>query len=280
MAPVPQAYRPASPRPPEKPDRFPWLTAVGWVMLAAVGVLVAFFIFRASVAGKRRAVEQVEMAREQEHMGKVIAWLQDTLATAPSPDSGSRPVPTSAAAKRVWAASRMVADLAAHEREVLRGHGVEANRPDAGWWTPGYVANARAYPQVGRYLEGHLAAVAELDSTSAGWMQARAAALASASGMTPREILDVLPDDFRGVVRVNAEEAAAMLAIHRHLVRVDPRVHPAPGNQHDWERESDLRRMEELVETLNTARRRTLTMKRRLVLQLSALQGPASDEVP
>lgn len=248
-------------------------------MLAAVGVLVAFFIFRASAAGKRRAVEQAEMTREQEHFGKVIAWLQDTSGTAASPDSGSRPVPTSAGAQRVWAASRMLADLAAREREVLRRHGVESQRPPA-WWTPGYVASARSYPQVGRYLEGHKAAVAELDASSAGWMRARAAALASASGMSVREILDLFPGDFSGMARVNAEEAAAMLAIHRHLVRVDPRVHPAPRNQQDWERESDLRRMEELVETLNAARRRSLAMKRRLVLQLAAIQGPAMDGVP
>lgn len=279
MGPVPQAYRPASARPPEKPDRFQWLTAVGWVMLAGLGVLVALFIYRAAAAGNRRAVEQAEMAREQEHFGKVIAWLQDTAATVTPPDSGSRPVPTSAGAKRVWVASRMLVDLMVREREVLRRHGVETNQPP-NWWKPDYVSNARSYSHLGRYLEGHKAAIAELDASFAGWMQARAAALASASGMTAREILDLFPDDFRGVARVNAEVAEAMLAIHRHLVRVDPRVHPAPNNQQGWERESDLQRMEELVEALNAAQRRNLTMKRQLVQQLSALRDPESAEAP
>lgn len=262
MAPVshaayrPAPPRPAPPRPPEEPERPRWLTAAGWAAAVAGCVLFALFLFRASAAADRRAAEEAEIAREEEHRRKVDAWIQDTSANAPVPESAGRPVPTSDRAKQMWVISRMLVDRSLWEREVVERHGARDDRSPAAWGTPryvAYVANARAYPEVGTYLEGRAAAIAELEKTSAAWVEERTAALARESGMPVSEIRDIFPRDFAGVARDEAPEVDAMLEIHRHLVRVDPRVQHGGGNRLLWEREDDARRFEELLAKQNDA---------------------------
>jgi hypothetical protein len=254
VAPVsPAPYPPAPRRPPEEPERPGWLTAVGWVVVVALCGLFALFFFRASSEADGRATERKEVAQEQEHMLRAIAWMQDTSANAPLPESAGRPAPTSDLGKRMWVVNRTLVDAAAWEREVMARHGVRSRTPPAAWWAPRYIANARAFPEVERYLEGRVAAIAEIEKTSAAWAEERIAALARETGMPASEVRGIFPRDFVGVAADEARQADALLQVHRYLVRVGPRVHPAAGNQQGWEREEELRRFEELVAKTNDA---------------------------
>lgn len=254
MAPEsPAAYRPAPPRPPEEPKRRGWATAAGWVVVAAVAGLFGLFLFRLSEEGGLRATERAEVAREQEHLLQVNAWMQDTSTSVPLPESAGRPVPTSERAKRMWVMGRMLVDRPVWERKVMERHGVKGPRLPAAWGTPRYAANARAFPEVERYVEGRVAAIAEIEKTSAAWLGEYTAALARESGMPAAEIRDVFPRDFRGAAVDYARHAEAMRQVHRHLVRVDPRVSHAGGKMLQWEREEDLRRLEELTDRLREA---------------------------
>jgi hypothetical protein len=223
------------------------------VVVVAAGVLVALLLFRAFTAADRRATEKAEVAREREHMVEVIGWMRDTSANARAPESAGRPLPTSDLGKRIWVINRMLVEGPVWEREVMARHGVRGGKPPAAWLTPRYVANARDYPEVGTYLEGRVAAIAEIEKTSAAWVAERTATLARESGLPASEIRDIFPRDFVDAAVDEARVADAMLQIHRHLVRVDPRVHPGAGRQQLWERRDDLRRFEELVRKLNDA---------------------------
>ncbi len=249
---APAAYQPLPPRPPEPPERR-WLTIAGWVAVAAVGALVVLFFFRVSTEADRRATEKAEMTREAEHLYALRAWLQDTSANAPVPGGAGRPVPTTERAKWAWVIGRMFLDRALWEREVLERHGARSRVPPAAWMTARYQADARAYPQVGRYLEGRVAAIAELEKGSAAWLEERNAALARESGLPARETRDIFPSFLGNTAADEARMANAMLEIHRHLVRVDPRVHHAGGDWLRWERDEDQRRLEGLVAKLNDA---------------------------
>ena len=256
MAPVPHAaYRPAPPpRPAAEEPKLPrLLTAVGWVAIAAGCALFAFFFFRGAAASGRRATEKAEVAREVEHMRRVDAWMRDTSANAPVPDSAGRPVPTSDRAKRMWVVSRMLVDRAVWEREVMQRHGAGGYSPPAAWSTPRYWANAGAYPEVRTYLEGRVAAIAEIEKTSAAWVEARTAALARESGMSAREVRDLFPPDFGAAALDEARLAKARLEIHRDLVRMDPQVHHGGGNQLRYDREDDYHRVDALLAKLNDA---------------------------
>ncbi|HYH79585.1 MAG TPA: zinc ribbon domain-containing protein [Longimicrobium sp.] len=251
LGPVPDAaYRPPPPRPPEQPERAGWVTVLGWVALVGFCALIALFLFRLSRQVDQREAEAAEVARERDHIVKVSAWLQDTAANAPLPESG--PAPKSERAKRMWVVSRMLVDRDRWEREVLQRHGVAGKRPEA-WGTPRYWANARSYPEVGRYLEHRVAAIEEFEKTSAAWMGGRAAALARESGMSAEAIRGIFPRDFGVMARDDAWEANAMLEIHREAVRMDPRVHHAGGNELRWESEADVNRFGRLLKKLNDA---------------------------
>jgi hypothetical protein len=253
---VAQAYRPPPPRP-QEPERPAWKTAAGWRTAAAwvvllAGVTLAVLIFlRWSGEVDQAAVEKDEMAREVEHMGNVLAWVRDTSASAAAPDSAGRPVPTSDRAKRVWAINRMLVDRTTWEREVMKRHGVGST--PAAWLSPPYQANARDYPQVGRYLERRAAAMAEVDTASAGWMEARTAALARETGMPAGDIRGLFPPDFARPAEGEVQLAAAMLELHRSLVRMDPRVRHAGGDELRFEREEDVRRLQEMEARLGDA---------------------------
>jgi hypothetical protein len=238
-------------RPAEEPERPGWVTAAGWVAVAALCALIALFLFRSSQAAGRRATEKDEVAREEEHMRRVLAWLPDTSASAPVPESP--PPPTSARAKRMWVSGRMLVERKVWERAVMERHGLRGYSEPAAWGTPRYWANARAYPEVGTYVEGRAAVMAEIEKTSAAWMEARTAALARESGMPAREIRAIFPPEFAGAALDEARLADAMLQTHRQLVRIDPRVHHAGGNELRYEREADLQRVDELMATLNDA---------------------------
>jgi len=245
------AYRPAPRRPPEERERPGWVTAAGWVGVAALCALIGLFLFRAAQGASRRATEKAEVAREDEHMNRVLAWLPDTSFNAPAPESP--PAPTSDRAKRMWVSSRMLKERKVWEREVMQRHGVRSYNSPAAWGTPRYWANARAYPEVEAYVEGRVAVMAEIEKTSAAWMEARAAALARESGMPAREIRGIFPPDFAGSLLDDAQLADAMLQMHRHLVRIDPRVQHAGGNELRYEREDDFQRGQELIAQLNDA---------------------------
>ncbi|HEU4453852.1 MAG TPA: hypothetical protein VFR81_12375 [Longimicrobium sp.] len=250
-APAALAYRPAPPRPPE-PER-PWWrtgagwgTAAGWAAVVAVCVLAGLFVLRLSGEADRKAAAEAEEAREVEHMLEVDAWTRDTSFNAAVPGGARRPVPTSDAAKRMWVMSRMLVDRRVREREVEERHGVRNGRLPKAFDTPHYRANARSYPEVGRYLEGRAAAFAEIEKTSAAWMEERIAALARESGLPAPEIRDLFPRGFAGAAPGEERTIAALLEMHRHLVRVDPRVRSAGGNLLTSEREDDLRRLHAL----------------------------------
>jgi zinc-ribbon domain len=250
LAPVSYAaYRPAPPRPPE-PERPWWRTGGGWlnagalVVLVAGSVLVAQFLFRASADADRRKTEKAEVAREVEHLLAVSTWEEDTTGTIPVPASAGRPAPTSDLAKQMWVISRMVVDHRVWRQQVMARHGLEDQRLPAAWGTARYYANARAYPEVGRYVEGRAAAIAEIEKTSAAWMEGHVAALARESGMPAREIRDLLPPDFERLPAGEARLSNTLLEMHRQLVRMDPRVHHAAGEKLRYEREDDVRRVQ------------------------------------
>lgn len=259
MAPVsPAAYRPAPRRPPQ-PERPWWRTVGGWTNAAGWAVLVtgcalfALFVVRATLEGRRQATEKAEVAQEQVYMRKVAAWLRDTAANTPVPDGGGRPVPTSNRAKRMWVITRMLVDRSVWEREVMKRHGVEGYLSPPAWETPRYQANARDYPEVETYLEGRVAAVAEIEKTSSARMDERTAALARESGMPTQKIRELFPRDFAGVTGEEARLADVMLEVHRHYARMDPRVRYAGGSQLLYEREEDVRRTHAIVAKLHDA---------------------------
>jgi len=259
MAPVSlAAYRPAPPRPPE-PERpwwrsmGGWVNAAGWVAIVAVGALFALFAVRATVEGRRRATEKAEVAREIAYMRRVDAWLRDTSATAPIPEGATTPPPSSSRAKRMWVVNRMRVDRSVWERDVMKRHGVKGHRSPVEWDTPRYQANARDYPEVGAYLEGRVAATAEIAKTSSAWMEQRVAALARESGIAAGEISGLFPRDFAGVTREEARLADVMLEVHRHYTRMDPRVRQAGGDQLLYQREDDVRRTHAIVARLHAA---------------------------
>jgi hypothetical protein len=249
--PVNTAYRPPPPRPPE-PER-PWWrtgagwgTAVGWVAVAALCAFAGLFVYRLSGEADRKAAAEAEEVRETEHMLAVDAWTRDTTANAAVPGGARRPVPTSDGAKRMWVMSRMLADRRVREREIEDRHGVRARKLPEAWETPHFQANARSYPEVGRYLEGRAAAFAEIEKTSAAWTEERIAALARESGVPAGEIRELLPPGFAGLAPGEERMIAAMLEMYRLLVRVDPRLKSAGGNMLRSESEDDMRRLQAL----------------------------------
>jgi hypothetical protein len=280
MAPVPYAvYRPAPRRPPQ-PERSWWKTAggwgsaVGWVFIAGVLGLIAVAFVRGSAASGQRKVEEAEMAREREHIRKVFVMMQDTLPNAPALDTAARPMPTTDRAKRVWVISRMLVDRWAWEREVMQRHGVWGQTVPRTLENASYQANARDYPQVGKYLEGRVAAIAEIERTSAAWVEERMAALARESGFPADEIRYLFPHDFGGRARDDARQLNALLEVHRHWVRADPRVHPGGGDMLKWEREEEMRRARELAARARAAGDSTRqAQSRRLDEERAAISG-------
>ncbi|HEU4884949.1 MAG TPA: zinc ribbon domain-containing protein [Longimicrobium sp.] len=257
MAPVPYAVRPAPPRPPE-PERPWWRTvggwgsAIGWAAIVGVCVLIAVAFVRGSAESGRRKTEKAEVRREEEHLRRVFVWTQDTT-WAIIPDSGRRPVPTTEGAKRIWVISQMLLDRWAWERQVMERHGVSGDTTPTVMGTTRYQGNARDYPQVGAYLEGRAAAIAEIEKASAGWVQERMAALARESGLPAGEVRGLFPTDFGGKAADDARHVNAMLEIHRHYVRVDPRVSPSGSEMLTWQREDEARRAHELATRVNAA---------------------------
>lgn len=266
---APAAYRPP-PRPPAEPERpwwrtgTGWRTAAGWVVLLGVVAFFGSFFYRLSTEVDQRAGQEEEVEREHEQVLRAIAWVQDTAATPPVPESG--PPPTSALAKRIWVIRRMLVDRAVWEREVRKRHGAESFNPPAAWTTARYQANARSYPEIARYVEGRVSAAAEIQKTSAAWMDERTAALARESGLPAAEISEIFPRDLGGVPSADARLAEAMRDVHRHLVSMDPRVEPAGGDELLFQREADLIRFNDLTrkfqaaaDSANQAREQRLT---------------------
>lgn len=282
MAPAPvaayQPQPPAAPRAPAPPER-PWWrtgrgwgTAAGWVLVAAVFAFGGSFLYRLSGAVDQGATEEAEMKREREHTLVVDAWLGDT-ANAPPPDSTRWPVPTSTRARRLWAANRLLVDRALWGRVVMKRHGITGDTQPAVWATAAFQANAREYPAVAAFVDGRAAAFAELEKASDAWMAERTAALARESGLPAEEIRALLPSDFARHLPEELRLAEAMQQLHRFLVRVDPRVRHAGGNQLRFEREDDARRFHELVVNLERANALTIqAQERRRYGQAAALR--------
>lgn len=254
MAPVVPLYRPAAPRPPQEPERRGWLTTVGyvvgWGVIAAALVFIGVSFVR---GGTARATAKAELAAEEAHMEKVIAWVRDTSAQAPMPERVNRPAPTSEKAKRIWVISRMMEERFVWWREVMERHGVKATRTPPAWGTARYQANARSYPEVATYVEGRAAAIDEIQKNAGTWQEERIAALARESGMPADEIRTIFPGDFAAMTADAVHVAAAMLALHRQFVRMDPRVHFAGGDQLRFESEDDIRRVDELAARVRQA---------------------------
>jgi hypothetical protein len=250
--PVNTVYRPAPPRPPE-PERpwwrtgGGWATAAGWAAVVALAAFAGLFVFRLSGEADQKAAAEAEVVREVEHYLEVDAWTRDTSFNAAVPGGARRPVPTSDEAKRMWVMNRMLVDRRVREREIEERHGVRNRRLPEAFETPRYQANARSYPEVGRYLEGRAAALAEMEKTSAAWTEERISALARESGVPAGEIRELLPPGFAGAAPGEERVMAAMLELHRHLVRVDPRLESAGGNMLRAELEDDLRRLHALA---------------------------------
>lgn len=249
--------QPAPPRPPGQPERPWWRTgrgwgaAAGWVLVAAVFGFGGSFLYKWSGAVDQGAKEEAELARERDHTMVVDAWLGDSSASAPPPDSS--PVPTSTRAKRLWVANRLIVDRALWGRAVMRRHGITGYKQPAVWTSAAFQANARNYPDVAAFVNGRAAALAELEKASDAWMAERTAALARQSGLPAEEIRALMPGDFARHLPEELRLMEAMQQLHRHLVRVDPRVRHAGGNQLLFERDDDARRFQELVLNLDRA---------------------------
>lgn len=251
MPPVPVApHRPLPPRPPPEKERPWWRTAIDWLILAFVCAIVGGLAYALSADADARATEKKEVAREADHLLKVGVWAQDTTSSAPAPKSG--PVPTSARAKRIWVVSRMIVDGSLWRMEIMKRHGLSSQYIPATWGTPRYWANASAYPEVGRFVEGRVAAVAEIEKNAAAWTEGRTVALARESGLPAAEIRKIFPSDYVREASGEAYLADALLKLHRHLVRIDPRVR-LEGSELFFEREEDLRRLEELQAAVRKA---------------------------
>jgi hypothetical protein len=251
----PAAYRLAPRISPKAEKRPAWATVAGWAAVLAGCALFALLLFRWSAEVDRRvATEEAEMKGEEEHMRKVIAWMQDTTGTVALPGGADRPAPTSDRAKRAWVVGRMLEDQWMWEQQMLAQHGANPQEPPRGWGTGHYQANARSYPNVGKYLEGRVAALAEIEELSAAWMEERTAALARESGMPAWEIQDMFSPEFGGSEWYEEEAAEASLAVHRHLVLVDPRVqYEARTDRLLFDREDEMRRADELEAKLRSA---------------------------
>jgi hypothetical protein len=191
------------------------------------------------------------MVREDEHVRRAAAWVQDTLPSS-VPESG--PVPTSDVAKRIWVIRRMLVDRTVWEREVAERHGIKSFNLPTVWNSPDFQANARAYPEVARYVEGLVAAAEETRTTSPRWIDERTAALARESGVPAAEIAAIFPRDGGGVPEADARAADAMMKAYRHLVNMDPRVQPGGGDRLLYERKDDMFRIHELMQQLNEVR--------------------------
>jgi hypothetical protein len=251
----PAAHRPAPRFSPNEEKRPLWPAVAGWAAaLAGCALFVLLLAGWGAEVDRRAAAEEAEMTREEEHMRKMIAWAQDTTGTAPFPGSADRPAPTADRAKRKWVISRMLEDGWMRERQILARHGASPDGPPRGWGTGRYEANARSYPEVGKHLEGRVAALAEIEASSAAWMEERTAALARESGLPAWEIRGMFSPDFAGVEPDEKRVADAMLAVHRHLVRVDPRVrYEAAADRILFRRENDLARANKLSAELKSA---------------------------
>ena len=247
------AHRTLPPRPPPPPPRPWWRSAAEWAVLVAVCVLVGTFLYRQFNTVAQHATEKEEVKREAEHLLKVAVWAQDTTGNAPVPESAGRPVPTSARAKRIWVVSRISVDATLWRRQILKRHGVKSDRLPAAWVTGRYQANARAHPEVGRYLEGRIAAIVEIETAAGAWVEERILALSRESGLPAREIRQFFRSDYVHMSPGELPRAQAMLDMHRHLVRIDPRVHHEGGNELRFEREEDVRRFQQLEEAVNNA---------------------------
>ncbi|HEX5871977.1 MAG TPA: zinc ribbon domain-containing protein [Longimicrobium sp.] len=251
-------FRPAPPRPPE--PRRPWWrtvggwgSAAGWALIVGVLAFIAVAFVRGSAARGQRNVEEREMAQEEAHIRAVFVMMQDTLSNTTALDTTPRPLPTTDRAKRAWVISRMLVDRWVWERKVMQRHGVTRYTPPPVMGTTRYQGTARAYPEVGTYLEGRAAAIAEIQKTSAAWVAERTEALARESGLSASSIRELLPPGFGGRARDDARHVNAMLAIHRHYVRVDPRVRPSGEEMLSWQSEDDARRAHELAAEVNAA---------------------------
>jgi hypothetical protein len=153
----------------------------------------------------------------------------------------------------MWVIRRMLVDRAVWEREVMERHGVRRFSLPAVWNTVHFQANARAYPEVARYVDGLVAATKEIQATSPRWIGERTAALARESGVPESEIAYVFPRDGRGVPAEDARAADMMRKVHRHLVNMDPRVQPGGGDRIVYERKEDMHRVLELTREMNEA---------------------------
>jgi hypothetical protein len=239
-------HRPPPPEPPRPKRR----TAVYWTVLVAVCALVGAFFYRLSAD---RATEKAELAREVMHLIELDTWGQDTTGSAPVPESANRPAPTSPRAKRMWVVSKMTVDGAVWRKGVMKRHGLQSEKMIGVWETGQYQANARAHPEVGRHVEARLAALVEIEKTAAAWTDQRIAALARQSGLPAREIRDIIPPEPARPAAGEVRLAELVLELHRHLVRIDPRVSYAGGDQLSFQREEDVRRFRELTDSAREA---------------------------
>jgi hypothetical protein len=244
------AYRPPPPRPPQEPEGSPWRTAAGWVLLLAVLTVCGIFFYRVSAGIDQHALAEAEMEREDEHVRRAVTWVQDTV---PSEVPESGPVPTSDVAKRMWVIRRMLVDRTVWERQVMERHGARRFSLPAVWNTVHFQANARAYPEVAKYVDGLVAATEEIRATYPRWIGERTAALARESGVPESEIAYVFPRDGRDVPAEEARAADMMRKVHRHLVNMDPRVQPGGDDRIRYERKEDMLRVLELTREMNEA---------------------------
>lgn len=270
---APLAYAPLPPRPAPPPERpwwrtaRGWLGAAGWVVVLAGCFFIARGIHRQYQGADRRAADVAEVTREKEHARKVFVWVQDTLATSLVAGSTGRPVPNNGRAKQLWAISRTLVDRWTWEREIVQRHGATDPNPPAVLETGEYQANARAHPRVGRYLEGRAAALAEMEAGSAAWVRGQMAALARETGMSADDLRGLFPPGFGSTAGDQAPHVNALLELHRHLVRVDPRVRSAGGDMLSWEREDEARRTRELAERVNAAAALSTQARERRILE-------------
>ena len=196
---------------PHAADRRPFLP---FVALLSLGI--------AACGSDAEVDEEIGRLREA-----TSVLLDSSAATMPA-RSGEEP-PSGRKARMVWIARQMVMETPLYSREVGARHGIDPDRLPEAWGTSRYLADAGKHPEVGRYWEAYVAYLAEVRRTFPAWSEARMQALGRQAKLSGRDRDDMVQGLRESLAHGDqfaapSEAAAAALALHRFLVRVDARI--------------------------------------------------------
>lgn len=198
--------------------------------------------------------------RDEQVAGLRAAAPWDSTAAASAASLAPTPPPQGVDARKAWVIRRLAEDAPAYLQAIRERHGVHSAEPLAATRTPRYAADAGSHPEVGRYWEGHAAALAEIRQRYPGWAEARMVELAGEANL-PRQYIAGMREGFRERAGEEVEMFTAMdelgaagLAYHRYLVSVDERVHYDAGRDAAvFDSDAELARTNELNARLKAA---------------------------